>query len=586
MFAAIVAITLVGCVVGTATTTWGNGPAWTWPASQELFHSILGNGNLTGCQWNIPGENVVTELTQFRQSAWTGYGFCAPNVETCVHVGTLPRPTFPVGFNGVNCSVCCAYSPCSTYPTAPTPTYDGLSNGYCMLPKLQPWPAVPPTTWNGTEFDVPVSGGGEGYVYDDAEQTCLTIGGTIGWSNVSWWGSECPMSGRCCLYPEPNQCDTCGRKYGKAWNWSKPAMARSDTQDEQLAWKTAVNQMAGTGWNMGMRPVMTPGLADQYSQSPPTYDSLVPPQMWNNFLNRPSAAIKKGDDDDDDEDDHRGWCWQVAILSKLDGSLRCGGALIGERYILTTATCASFTGGVFTNYGVRLGGKDLRKGNEKHAIDLDIGTIFIHPGFNSTTYSNNIAIIELKSAVACNNHYICSICLPTVNMMGFPEFPFGSAHQWWIKPDVYQCLATGWGRKTTGPSSYTPFLKEMIYAPVFNNETYCSGQYFTEGGNGGSVYGNGTFCAVPQPTYQGTIVPICQGDNGGPLACFYQGSYYLTGLSWGGNKCDHTRKSDIVAKVLQPNHKTEFVGAPVDFFTDVVKYIPWISGIISGFHAY
>lgn len=606
MVGVIVVIGLICHAVGSAA---GTGFAWNWPSSQELFHSIISDGNFTGCRWSIPAENIVTESSQFRVSTISGYGFCAASVETCIHVGTTPRPILTVGFNGPSCTACCAYSPCATYPTTPTANYDGATNGYCMLPKLIPFPSniTFPTAWNGIgsawngtvwngiawdgtawngTFDFPASGGGEGYVYDYAEQTCLTIGGSIGYNNVSWWGNQCPMSGRCCLYPEPNQCETCGLKSGKAWNWSKPAMARSDTQDEQLAWKTAVNQMAGTGWNFGMRPVVTPGLADQYSQSPPTYDSLVPPQLWNNFLNRPNSAIKKGDDDDEDEDDYRGWCWQAAILSKMDGSLRCGGALIGERYILTTATCASFTGGSFaSNYGIRLGGNDLRKGDEKHAIDLDIGEVFIHPNYNSTTWSNNIAIIELRSAVKCNSNFICSICLPNVNMMGFTNFTVGTAHQQWIKPDVYQCLATGWGRKTTGLNSYTPFLKEMIYAPVFNNQSYCEAEYLSEGGNGGSIYGNGTFCAVPQPTYQGKVVPVCRGDNGGPLACVYQGNYYLTGLSWGGNKCDRTRKGDIVAKILQPNHKIESVGTPVDFFTDVVKYIPWIYGIIYGIHA-
>ena len=54
------------------------------------------------------------------------------------------------------------------------------------------------------------------------------------------------------------------------FHFSKPAMGRSDTEEQLLAWKTAVNQMAGTGYGFGMSPVTAPGFSDQYSQSPPT----------------------------------------------------------------------------------------------------------------------------------------------------------------------------------------------------------------------------------------------------------------------------------------------------------------------------
>ena len=80
--------------------------------------------------------------------------------------------------------------------------------------------------------------------------------------------------------------------------------------------------------------------------------------------------------------------------------------------------------------------------------------------------------------------------------------------------DNWLCCPTG-----IGLGSYTPYLKEMLYAPIFNNQSYCEIQYFNANGagdsnSGGSVYGSGFVCAVPQPTYQGKVVPVCQGDNG------------------------------------------------------------------------
>jgi hypothetical protein len=40
------------------------------------------------------------------------------------------------------------------------------------------------------------------------------------------------------------------------------------------------------------------------------------------------------------------------------------------------------------------------------------------------------------------------------------------------------------------------------------------------------------------------------------------------------------KANNIVAKVLQPNYKGDLPGTYVDFFTDVVKFIPWIYSII------
>ena len=133
--------------------------------------------------------------------------------------------------------------------------------------------------------------------------------------------------------------------------------------------------------------------------------------------------------------------------------MECLGMVVGEWYSVfmgKKTLIDSVHSDMYSNYGVRLGATDLRKGDEKHAVTLDIGEVFIHPQYNATTFGNNIAVIELKSAVQCNNKYICTVCLPSVNLMGFPNFTLGMAHQQWIKDDVYQCLATGWGRKATG----------------------------------------------------------------------------------------------------------------------------------------
>ena len=203
----------------------------------ELFQSILGNSEPTDCQWTLPAENVVAAQpgSQFWVNRVTGFGFCAANVETCIHLGAIPRPVYPTGggagggggIYGVNCSACCAYSPCVDY-NGGQDSAAAVANGYCLLPKLQPFntTVAPPNAttisdaaFTGVAMPGDLTPTDAGYVYDEAERACLTIGGRLGYSNVSWWAGQCPMSGRCCLYPKANQCESCGRKYGKSWNW-------------------------------------------------------------------------------------------------------------------------------------------------------------------------------------------------------------------------------------------------------------------------------------------------------------------------------------------------------------------------------
>jgi hypothetical protein len=300
--------------------------------------------------------------------------------------------------------------------------------------------------------------------------------------------------------------------------------------------------------------------------------------MWNNFLNRP--GMKKTDDDDDDEDDFRGWCWQAAIYSKTDNTLRCGGVLIADKFILTTASCMTFTkGDSITNYYVRLGGTDARKRDEKHAVNVDLSFFTLHPDFNVTNFGNNIAIVGLTTPITCNNKYICSICLPSAFMMNFSNFT-GSFHNTWIRDDIQQCVATGWGRRTPGGGN-SPFLKEMGYLPIYNNDTFCSHEIRTTHGFKYS-YPENSFCAIAQPNMQGKVLPACQGDNGGPLACMFEGRYYLTGLISNPHRCETVKNTNIVAKVLQPNQKTPTIHLQVDFFTDIAQFVPWIYKIIYG----
>ncbi|GAV05803.1 hypothetical protein RvY_15878 [Ramazzottius varieornatus] len=570
-----------------------------WEDSPELLQKVLGPGNMSECMWITPGdEQILPDGTIQKRGIKRGYGICAENVETCIQIGTVPR-SIDEDSRTWNCSVCCVRKNCFSRPK---PDTKNQQNGYCMLLKL-PQPSFAPSTqfWsptttrapktdtNTTEWPNPTSevtrnSRAVAEVFDSEEQACLTSGGQLFQdSDPTWWDLQCPGSGRCCIYPEINKCETCGYKHGKERNWSRAPAGRSGEEDEMLAWKTAVNRMSGTGWNLGMQPVVGPSTADQYSQRPPTYDSLVPPQLWNNFLNRPQSTMR-GDSGnptlDKNQDQEDGWCWQASIVSKVDGSIRCGAALVAEKYLITTASCVTLTSDSFSRYGVRLGNNNIEANN---ALDLDIAAVFIHPNFNMTTLDNNLGIVELLYAVPCDNSIVCTVCLPSAHLM----VPRGEAQmnsslpERSIRDDINQCVALGWKRRTPG-DEIGPLvtLKETNYSPIYQNKSLCESYVRKAKEQPGDYYSfpDRSFCALPQVDHRGKIWPVCREDNGSPLVCFFEGKYFLTGILWTENVCaEHDSGSNIVAKMLQPNRKGK--SSPVQqasMFTDVARFIPYI----------
>lgn len=131
------------------------------------------------------------------------------------------------------------------------------------------------------------------------------------------------------------------------------------------------------------------------------------------------------------------------------------------------------------------------------------------------------ALLELSSPVIYNSR-VLPICLATTNM----EFPPGKT-----------CFITGWGTKGWNrPQSN--FLQEAPIRLVSRDECNEKKSY------------NGT---VP-PTalcagFQDGNIDACQKDSGGPLACEYDGRWYLVGvISW-GKKCALPNKYGVYADV-------------------------------------
>lgn len=87
--------------------------------------------------------------------------------------------------------------------------------------------------------------------------------------------------------------------------------------------------------------------------------------------------------------------WQLTVREWLDVNLLtyCGGALIGDHWGLTSASCCDSVLPIVSTVVVGDLYAHLDDGTEQH---IEVRETHIHPAFNKNTLENDICIIEVQ----------------------------------------------------------------------------------------------------------------------------------------------------------------------------------------------
>lgn len=100
---------------------------------------------------------------------------------------------------------------------------------------------------------------------------------------------------------------------------------------------------------------------------------------------------------------HQNWPWMVSL--RRWGHHICGGVLISSFFILTAAHCVPSTGlavaiGIIQQSNLTANDPRIRA----------ITKVYLHSNFNSTTMSNDLALLRLEQRI--KHRYLIKICLP------------------------------------------------------------------------------------------------------------------------------------------------------------------------------
>ncbi|AZZ95253.1 trypsin-like serine protease [Hahella sp. KA22] len=201
------------------------------------------------------------------------------------------------------------------------------------------------------------------------------------------------------------------------------------------------------------------------------------------------------------------------VYLQYNGGQWCGASVVSDYYVLTAAHCTS--GRSASSFKAVVG---LHRQNDmSDAQVIQVTEVINHPGYNSNTMQNDIAL--LKVAQKIDEKY-------TRITLGAPN-------------DIYDGLTTtviGWGDTSEGGNS--PNALQKVDVPVVSLDE-CRSAY------GSSNIHDHNVCAGLKQGGKDS----CQGDSGGPLFINQAGEFRQLGVVSWGDGCARPNKYGVYTAV-------------------------------------
>lgn len=218
---------------------------------------------------------------------------------------------------------------------------------------------------------------------------------------------------------------------------------------------------------------------------------------------------------------------------------RCGGGIIHPKWVLTAGFCV-IDSQIADAVVFLLEMGSIVAGAPRVEYILTSSNVFLHPGFDSDTMNNDIALLSLPSSVP-NDEYVSPVALPAADtpkesLVGqfITIAGFGATSDDGTLPEILQI----------GNTAQIPIISDVVCSISVNGYELPTSSYFCSGGNPGR-----------------SAPAMCIGDSGAPATVKMNGVPTLVGIGSAilGSGC----------------------GNSPQIYTYVPAFCPWIDKIIA-----